>query len=497
MTFDKEGQTPSGNTQTAPEEDWFKQWDPLDNGKAGPIRMKIFWLCAIPGFLMPFASSIFIPVIPVINAEYQPSDVVATLTISIYSLLSGIVPMFWGPLSDKYSRKWILTGSLFAYAILNYLNAWTDSMAGIIVMRTLIAIPVAALFVVSTGILTDIFREKERVFWLGVRNLPLFAAVLVAPPLGGVMVYLFDWQSTAVLQAIIGTVCGLVILFMLPETLNKAQAKYASSNPLAPIKIMLQPKILPNALVQGFGFAGMYVAVGAMPLTFPEIYSDINPNLLPIYIGLALVPYAFGCAVGAVAGGITTKLISKRVGACGTLLSSLIWNALCLPAFILWGFTIGINILLPMFFVIVIGVLRTATTPPLLTYCIEENPNQSSAVNAGLLAVQFVFGSICLTLFPSLAALVDSPGLGWGTLMCILSFFEALCFIPIGYFALKLYRECPPLSPEEEKLLTSETIPEASTPTTTSSISNMKRRLSQRESSLTGYMSDGAEFMVN
>src|SRR3990167_4254910 len=108
----------------------------------------------------------------------------------------------------------------------------------------------------------------------------------------------------------------------------------ASSNPLAPIKILLQPKILPNALVQGFGFAGMYVAVGAMPLTFPVIYSDINPNLLPIYIGLALVPYAFGCAVGAVAGGITTKLISKRVGACGTLLSSLIWNALCLPAFI-------------------------------------------------------------------------------------------------------------------------------------------------------------------
>ena len=56
--------------------------------------------------------------------------------------------------------------ALFAYAILNYLNAWTDSMAGIIIMRTLIAIPVAALFVVSTGILTDIFREKERVFWL-------------------------------------------------------------------------------------------------------------------------------------------------------------------------------------------------------------------------------------------------------------------------------------------------------------------------------------------
>ena len=111
MAYEEDKPTPSGNTLTpAEEEDWFKQWDPLDNGKAGPIRMKIFWLCAIPGFLMPFASSIFIPVIPVINDLYSPTPVVATLTISIYSLLSGIVPMFWGPLSDKYSRKWILTG---------------------------------------------------------------------------------------------------------------------------------------------------------------------------------------------------------------------------------------------------------------------------------------------------------------------------------------------------------------------------------------------------
>lgn len=39
-------------------------------------------------------------------------------------------------------------------------------MWGIIVLRSLIAIPLASFFVCVTGILSDIFREKERAFWL-------------------------------------------------------------------------------------------------------------------------------------------------------------------------------------------------------------------------------------------------------------------------------------------------------------------------------------------
>ena len=56
--------------------------------------------------------------------------------------------------------------NLFFYGVLNYINAWNNSIWGIIVLRSLIAIPMSAFFVVVTGILTDIFREKERAFWL-------------------------------------------------------------------------------------------------------------------------------------------------------------------------------------------------------------------------------------------------------------------------------------------------------------------------------------------
>merc|ERR1712137_282410 len=97
------------------------------------------------------------------------------------------------------------------YGVLNYLNAWNNSIWGIIILRSLIAIPVSAFFVVVTGILTDIFREKERAFWLGVRNLPGFAAVLFAPPIGGLLVYIWGWRSTVIIQAFMG-IGGMLII---------------------------------------------------------------------------------------------------------------------------------------------------------------------------------------------------------------------------------------------------------------------------------------------
>ena len=132
----------------------------------------------------------------------------------------------------------------------------------------------------------------------------------------------------------------------------------------------------------------MYLSVSAVPLTFPEYY-EVNM----IVIGLALVPFAVGSALGAVSGGISTNILKKRLGVSGTLVSSLFWNVLCIPAFIGWGYTLkeGGNIWWPIFFTSAIGFLRNATTPPMLMFCLAEVPGQSSAVNGGLLAVQFIF----------------------------------------------------------------------------------------------------------
>ena len=115
---DIQGGVPSVSLEREPGEEWFCRWDPLDNGRAGPTRTKIFWLCALPGLLQFLCGSLFLPALPAIDSEYNPTPLQATLTLSIYSFLSGIVPILWGPISDKYSRKWLLVvvrGSVWSF----------------------------------------------------------------------------------------------------------------------------------------------------------------------------------------------------------------------------------------------------------------------------------------------------------------------------------------------------------------------------------------------
>lgn len=74
----------------------------------------------------------------------------------------------------------------------------------------------------------------------------------------------------------------------------------------------------------------MYLTVAAIPLTFPTYYEGVTD----IVIGLSLVPFAVGSAFGAVCGGLSTNILKKKLGVSATLVSSLFWNLLCLPAFI-------------------------------------------------------------------------------------------------------------------------------------------------------------------
>jgi len=191
-----------------------------------------------------------------------------------------------------------------------------------------------------------------------------------------------------------------------------------------------------------------------------------------------------------VCGGISTNLIKKRMGVSGTLVSSLFWNLLCLPAFIGWGYTLypDGNVWLPIFFTSLVGFLRNATTPPMLMFCIEEIPGQSSAVNAGLLGVQFVFGSLILFIFPPIVA---NQGIGWGPLMLLLSIVEFLCFIPIAWMTWTTYKKYPPGTPRYESLQEEEDplMPNGSFTTNESRVDR-----EYRESSI-GYISDSSEFL--
>lgn len=61
----------------------------------------------------------------------------ATLTITVYMIVQGIAPSFWGSFSDVLGRRPIFIGTFVVYLISNIALAVSDNYAQLMVFRAL------------------------------------------------------------------------------------------------------------------------------------------------------------------------------------------------------------------------------------------------------------------------------------------------------------------------------------------------------------------------
>lgn len=68
----------------------------------------------------------------------------ATLTITVYMIVQGITPTFWGSISDVTGRRPVFVGTFIVYLIANIVLAVSTNYAELMVFRALQAAGSAA-----------------------------------------------------------------------------------------------------------------------------------------------------------------------------------------------------------------------------------------------------------------------------------------------------------------------------------------------------------------
>ena len=61
----------------------------------------------------------------------------ATLTVTVYMIIQGLAPSFWGSLSDVLGRRLIFIGTFIVYLASNIALAVSDNYAELMVFRAL------------------------------------------------------------------------------------------------------------------------------------------------------------------------------------------------------------------------------------------------------------------------------------------------------------------------------------------------------------------------
>ena len=121
------------------------------------------WKKAYPVFVngiiclaVNMATSIISPGIPEIAAEFQVTEIVAVLSVSLMVVMFGFAPLIAAPLSEEIGRKKVLIFSLTIFIILQIGTAMAPNIGCLLALRFLSGIFGAPSLTLAPGIISDV-----------------------------------------------------------------------------------------------------------------------------------------------------------------------------------------------------------------------------------------------------------------------------------------------------------------------------------------------------
>lgn len=127
-----------------------------------PRRWYITFVSVLLVVNATFASSSPSGCLTGISETFSVSQEVAGLVVTLFLLGYVFGPLVFAPLSEFYGRRWVFYGTFIAYFAFNFLCAFTDTFAGLLVGRFLTGTFASAALSNAPGVLADLWGPLER-----------------------------------------------------------------------------------------------------------------------------------------------------------------------------------------------------------------------------------------------------------------------------------------------------------------------------------------------
>ncbi|RNI28121.1 Bcr/CflA family drug resistance efflux transporter [Rufibacter immobilis] len=240
-------------------------------------RKQYFIIILILGSLStisPFSIDMYLPGFPAIAEDLNTTISKVQLSLTAYLIGISAGQLLYGPLLDRFGRKYPLYAGLGVYIVASIGCALAHSSDMLIAMRFLQAVGGCAGMVAGQALVRDLFpvTETAKVFsWL---ILVIAVSPMIAPTVGGYMTAAFGWHSVFYVLAAITLFILVGILFALPQ--GKGPDPTMSLKPRAVLgnflTVLRNPQFLVYTLVGGIASAAPFAYISGSPDVFMNIY---------------------------------------------------------------------------------------------------------------------------------------------------------------------------------------------------------------------------------
>ncbi|UTO28979.1 MFS transporter [Bartonella harrusi] len=232
--------------------------------------------------------------------------------ISAYALGVVIGAPLLAVATAQLSRKTVLIGLMFFYALANIASAFFSDFSILVALRFISGLPHGIYFGLATMVAATMVEMNERSKAVGYVMLGLTIATVLGAPSATWIGQLVGWQIAFVLVGAIALLCCLLVWKFLPSGL-----KITKTNSLRELGALKQKQVW---------FLLMMVSVGASGLF--SVFTYIKSTLMHISaVSLDFVPFIMPLVgFGMVIGNLLGPKLAVKIGISPLIFFSMLWS---------------------------------------------------------------------------------------------------------------------------------------------------------------------------
>lgn len=313
----------------------------------------------------------YLPTLPAMSVYFRTTSsmVQLGLTTSMAGLAAG--QLFFGPLSDKYGRRPVLSVALMLFLLSTAGCIFSENILQFITLRFLQGVSGAGGVVLSRSIAADKYSARELAGVLAVIGGINGVATVAAPIAGGFLADASGWQGIFWSLFLLGTIL-LAGSFRMEESHPAGQRTSVRWNDiLRNFSLILRNRqYLAYTLQYGFTMGVLFVNIASAPFIMQEHY-----GLSAMQFSLCFGANAIAMAIAStVAVKLSTMKDALYIGSSGMLWLSFAWLAALSQGCSFWIYETLVFALLSM-----AGITFTASNT-LAMECERENAGMASAL---------------------------------------------------------------------------------------------------------------------
>ena len=235
----------------------------------------------------PLAVDMYLPSFPAIAADLGVAQGLVEQTLASYLLGLALAQLCYGPLADRYGRKFPLLGGLTLFVVASLGCATAATIDQLALWRIVQAFGGAAGMVIPRAVIRDHLETRDAAKALSLLMLVMGVMPILAPLLGAQALLLGSWRTIFHIMAAVGILQWLAVAVSMRESLDPEHAAALTPRVIAAnyVDLLRHKAFMGYALAGGFGSAGLFAYISGSPRVFIVIYG-IEPQYFGLLFGL-------------------------------------------------------------------------------------------------------------------------------------------------------------------------------------------------------------------